>query len=106
MGHLASEGIFTLKTKKKKKFKKPIAKKVKKQLDPNVEEVYWDKITFYCPIRKKMITQKIQVKKYKSLNDIVKTNRAIIVTPDPLADIEQDDDGLTIYGDTTEAEDD
>lgn len=90
---------------KKKKKLKPKAKKPKKKLDPNIQEIYWDTITFYCHIKKKMITQKVQVKKYKSLSDIARINRALVATTDPLEGIDSDDD-LTIYGTTEEPSDD
>ena len=88
--------------KAKKKLKKSKGKR-KTKPDPNVENTYWDTISFYCPIKKKMITQKVQVKKYKSLGDILRLSRTAVVTADPLDGIESDDE--TIYGDTTEADD-
>lgn len=88
--------------KKKKKLKKPKAKR-KAKADPNIEETYWDTITFFCPVKNKMITQKIQVKKYKSLGDILRLNKTPVLTPDPLSGIEQEDD-LNIYGTTEETD--
>ena len=87
--------------KAKKKLKKSKGKR-KAKPDPNVEEIYWDTVTFFCPIRKKNVTQKVQVKKYKSLGDILKNSRPITTTLDPLSDLEKEDDGLNIYGATEE----
>jgi hypothetical protein len=89
--------------KAKKKLKKSKGKR-KTKPDPNVEETYWDTISFFCPIKKKMVKQRIQVKKYKSLGDILKNSRSIVLTPDPLADLEKEDDGLNIYGITEETD--
>jgi hypothetical protein len=44
--------------------KKKVAKTKTEKIDPNVEEIYEETITFTCPVRG-LVTQKVKIKRYK-----------------------------------------
>jgi hypothetical protein len=72
--------------------KKPVAKK--ERVDPRVEKVYEETVTFTCPVRG-LVKQKVKIKRYKPLSEIGEKH---IVQADELIDkIENEDDGLSIY---------
>jgi len=67
-------------------------KRVKK-VDPNVEDEAYEEIEFDCPVRGRM-KQKVKVKKLKS-REYGDTH--VIGAKDPNAEIEERDDGLSIF---------
>lgn len=77
--------------KKKKKSPKIVQPKKRKQaiLDPNVEEIYEETITFNCPQRGK-VSQKVKVKRYKSR--IIETPHIIGPEEDQMESLGEDAD--------------
>ena len=82
---------------KKKKKVAPKKKSKSEPKDPRIEEVYEEIIWFNCPTRGR-ISQKVKVKRYKSLMEQSK-QKHILDSKDPLDRIDAQDDGLSIYND-------
>lgn len=84
-----------------KKQKKTSAKApAKPRKDPRIEQVYEEEVTFMCPVRG-LVKQKVKIKKYKPATD--QQNKHLIVSVSELVDqLEEKDDGLSIYSDGEE----
>jgi hypothetical protein len=63
------------------------------KVDPNVEDESYEEIEFNCPVRGK-VKQKVKVKKLKAREY---DDTQIIGAKDPNAEIEERDDGLSIF---------
>ena len=84
--------------KKQKKIKPKAPSKPKR--DPRIEEIYEEEVTFNCPVRGK-VTQKVKIKKFKPLAE--QESKHLITSISELVDqLEEKDDGLSIYSDGEE----
>lgn len=82
----------------KKKIQNVLNKKKanKEKLDPSIEEVYEQEVTFMCPIRG-LVKQKVKIKKYKSRSTDVPVVIGSESDSDLISKIDEKDDGLSIY---------
>jgi hypothetical protein len=71
---------------KKKKSAKIVQRRKRKTspMDPNIEEIYEEEVTFHCPTRG-LIKQKVKVKRYKSM--IISTPHIIGPDEDKIEDL-------------------
>jgi hypothetical protein len=68
-------------------------KSTQPKIDPRIEEIYETVIEYDCPVRGR-VKQKVLVKKLRdNATDIGPTVNAV----DPIAEVEKEDDGLSIY---------
>lgn len=63
-------------------------------IDPRVEEMYETTVEFTCPVRGK-VKQRVWVKRFR--DNATDFNSQVVATKDPVAEIENGDDGLSIY---------
>lgn len=84
---------------KKTQSQQPQQKKPKEKLDPRIEEVYEEEVTFTCPVRG-IVKQKVKIKRFKTLGEVAKS--LVPLNESPIDKIEEQDDGLSIYGATDE----
>jgi hypothetical protein len=88
----------TKKSKSKEKKKAPTEKKERK--DPRIQEMYYEEVTFVCPIRG-LVKQKVKVKRFKPLNQQDPKYRITAVN-ELTEKLDSQDDGMSIYSDGEE----
>lgn len=71
--------------------KKKVAKTKTEKIDPNIEEIYEETITFKCPVRG-LVTQKVKVRRFKP--QVSNEERSVLKDSDTdlLSKIDGDDD--------------
>jgi hypothetical protein len=74
--------------------------KPKQAKDPRLEDTYETEIEFLCPIRG-LVKQKVKIKKFKPLT--IEQQRQMLIG-DSLSDLEEKDDGLSIYNENETGE--
>lgn len=80
--------------------KKVKPKVVKVKRDPRIQEIYYEDVTFTCPVRGQ-VTQRVKIRRFKSLAE--QESKHLVTSISELVErLEEKDDGLAIYSDGEE----